>query len=160
VVVYKYLEKLQIFANFIRAAYPRLMQFVLDSRLAADAFVLGDMLLSRVLLMNDARFPWLIVVPRRPALRELIDLASTERSILMEEIARASAALKEATRAEKLNVAALGNQVEQLHVHVIARFAGDPAWPHPVWGRGPATPYAPDEAARFSAEVSRTLGFI
>jgi len=136
------------------------MQFVLDSRLAADAFVLGDMLLSRVLLMNDARFPWLIVVPRRPALRELIDLASTERSILMEEIARASAALKEATRAEKLNVAALGNQVEQLHVHVIARFAGDPAWPHPVWGRGPATPYAPDEAARFSAEVSRTLGFI
>jgi diadenosine tetraphosphate (Ap4A) HIT family hydrolase len=78
----------------------------------------------------------------------------------MEEIARASSALKEATRAEKLNVAALGNQVEQLHVHVIARFAGDPAWPHPVWGRGPATPYAPDEAARFSAEVSRTLGFI
>jgi len=136
------------------------MQFLLDSRLAADAFVLGDMLLSRVLLMNDARFPWLIVVPRRPELRELIDLASTERSILMEEIARASSALKEATRAEKLNVAALGNQVEQLHVHVIARFAGDPAWPHPVWGRGPATPYAPDEAARFSAEVSRTLGFI
>jgi diadenosine tetraphosphate (Ap4A) HIT family hydrolase len=136
------------------------MQFLLDSRLAADAFVLGDMLLSRVLLMNDARFPWLIVVPRRPELRELFDLASTERSILMEEIARASSALKEATRAEKLNVAALGNQVEQLHVHVIARFAGDPAWPHPVWGRGPATPYAPDEAARFSAEVSRTLGFI
>jgi diadenosine tetraphosphate (Ap4A) HIT family hydrolase len=136
------------------------MQFLLDSRLAADAFVLGDMLLSRILLMNDARFPWLIVVPRRPELRELIDLASTERSILMEEIARASSALKEATRAEKLNVAALGNQVEQLHVHVIARFAGDPAWPHPVWGRGPATPYAPDEAARFSAEVSRTLGFI
>lgn len=136
------------------------MQFLLDSRLAADAFVLGDMLLSRVLLMNDARFPWLIVVPRRPELRELFDLASTERSILMEEIARASSALKEATRAEKLNVAALGNQVEQLHVHVIARFAGDPAWPHPVWGRGTATPYAPDEAARFSAEVSRTLGFI
>lgn len=136
------------------------MQFVLDTRLAADTFVLGDMLLSRVLLMNDARFPWLIIVPRRPALRELTDLASTERSILMEEIARASTALMEATQAEKLNVAALGNQVPQLHVHVIARFVGDPAWPNPVWGRGQATPYAEDEAARFSAEVSRTLGFI
>jgi len=136
------------------------MTFTLDSRLAADSIVLGDMLLSRVLLMNDARFPWLILVPRRPNLREFLDLAATERAILMEEIAKVSSALKDVTQAEKLNVAALGNMVPQLHVHVIARFAGDPAWPNPVWGRGPAKPYEDDAAAKFSAEIGRYLNFV
>lgn len=136
------------------------MTFTLDSRLAADSIVLGDMLLSRVLLMNDARFPWLILVPRRPNLREFLDLAATERAILMEEIAKASSALKDVTQAEKLNVAALGNMVPQLHVHVIARFAGDPAWPNPVWGRGQAKPYEGDAAEKFAAEIGRRLGFV
>lgn len=136
------------------------MQFELDPRLAADTFVLGDMLQSRVLLMNDARFPWLILVPRRPNLREFLDLAATERAILMEEIAQTSAALKDATKADKLNVAALGNMVPQLHIHVIARFAGDPAWPGPVWGRGQAAPYETDAARQFGAEIGRRLGFV
>lgn len=136
------------------------MQFVLDSRLATDTIVLGDMLLSRVLLMNDARFPWLVIVPRRPSLREFLDLAATERAILMEEIAKASAALKDVTQAEKLNVAALGNMVPQLHIHVIARFAGDPAWPNPVWGRGQAVPYETDSVEKFAAEIGHKLGFV
>ena len=149
-----------IFARSVAAYYPARMQFFLDSRLAADTLFLGDMLQSRVLLMNDARFPWLILVPRRPNLRELLDLAATERAILMEEIAQTSAALRDATQADKLNVAALGNMVPQLHIHVIARFAGDPAWPGPVWGRGQAAPYEAEAARRFGAGICRRLGFV
>ena len=136
------------------------MAFQLDARLEADTLPLGDLRLSRARLMNDARFPWLILVPRRPDLRELIDLAPAERSILMEEIAATSAALKEATGAEKLNVGALGNRVPQLHVHVVARFAGDAAWPGPVWGHGASVPYAAGAAKALAAQLAARLGFV
>lgn len=91
--------------------------------------------LSRVLLMDDARFAWLILVPRRPAL-EIADLSAADRAQLMEEIARASAALRRAAPCDKLNVGALGNLVAQLHIHVVARRRDDAAWPGPVWGSG------------------------
>jgi diadenosine tetraphosphate (Ap4A) HIT family hydrolase len=107
--------------------------FTLHPRLAADTIALGDWPLCRLLLMNDGRFPWLILVPARPDLREIHDLPSAERAILIEEIARASALMQQGFKADKMNVAALGNQVPQLHVHVIARFASDPAWPNPIW---------------------------
>lgn len=115
--------------------------FVLHPRLAADTFVVGDLPLCRVLLSNDRRFPWLILVPRRPDLREMLDLPPQERALLTEEIAAAGRALQHATAAEKLNVAAIGNIVSQLHIHVVARFASDPAWPGVVWGHGTAEPY-------------------
>ncbi|MCC2112829.1 MAG: HIT family protein [Hyphomicrobiales bacterium] len=121
-------------------------EFVLDARLAADSVLVADLCLSTVRLMNDANFPWLLMIPRRPGLGEIIDLDATDRQSLMDEIATVSTALRAVTRCRKLNVAALGNQVAQLHVHVIARFAEDPAWPGPVWGAAAARAY--DETAK------------
>lgn len=133
------------------------MPFALDPRLAEDTHALGDLPLCRVLLMDDRRFPWLILVPRRTGATDIVDLAADERARLMEEIAAASAALRDATAATKLNVAALGNRVAQLHVHVIARFATDAAWPDPVWGRGTAVPYGRAAAAALAAPISAAL---
>jgi diadenosine tetraphosphate (Ap4A) HIT family hydrolase len=115
--------------------------FALHPRLAADSAPVVDWTLSRVLLMNDARYRWLILVPRRANLVELFDLTASDRQVLTEEIAFAAELLKRLTAATKINVGALGNLVPQLHVHVVARSPGDPAWPGPVWGHSPAVPY-------------------
>ena len=115
--------------------------FTLDPRLAADAAHVCDLPLCRVLLMNDARFPWLILVPRLPDLAEINDLAASERGTLMEEIATCANILREVAPSDKINVGALGNIVRQLHVHVVARVEGDAAWPGPVWSSGAAKPY-------------------
>ncbi|MCW2315949.1 Diadenosine tetraphosphate (Ap4A) hydrolase [Rhodoblastus acidophilus] len=117
------------------------MTFALDPRLEADTILLGDMALSRVLLMNDSRFPWLILVPRREGLVEITDMTPFERRALFEEAALAADRLKLLTGAKKINLGALGNVVPQLHVHVVARFEADAAWPGPVWGAGAAIPY-------------------
>jgi diadenosine tetraphosphate (Ap4A) HIT family hydrolase len=117
------------------------MSFALDPRLAADTLPVGDLELSRVLLMNDARYPWLILVPRRAGLAEIVDLDAVDRAILIEEVAAASAFVRALPHVDKLNVGALGNVVKQLHVHVLGRAVGDPAWPGPVWGAGEAWPY-------------------
>jgi len=106
-------------------------------QLAADTVPIGDLPLSRLLLANDANYPWLILVPRQAGLIELIDLEQDAQVRLLGEIAAAARALKSITECEKLNIAALGNQVPQLHVHVIARRHGDAAWPRPVWGAAP-----------------------
>ncbi|MBI2261149.1 MAG: HIT domain-containing protein [Caulobacterales bacterium] len=107
-----------------------------------------DWPLCQVRLQDDARFPWLILIPRRPGLRELEDLTSGDRTLLMEEIVRAGEAVRllgeaEGRPVEKLNVAALGNVTAQLHVHVVGRRADDGLWPDPVWGRGAARPHGP-----------------
>lgn len=115
--------------------------FMLDPRLVADTCVVGDLELSRVLLMNDARFPWLILVPRRAGLRELIELPRAEQQTLLDEINRCARVLQALEKPDKLNIAALGNVVAQLHVHVIARYANDAAWPRPVWGIGECVAY-------------------
>ena len=119
--------------------------FELDARLAADTHVVGDLALSRILLMDDARFPWLILVPRRSGLRELIDLPRELQHALLDEIGRCADALRSIDRPHKLNIAALGNVVAQLHVHVIARHTSDAAWPRPVWcDASPRPSYATD----------------
>jgi diadenosine tetraphosphate (Ap4A) HIT family hydrolase len=122
------------------------MEFALDPRLDAGTTLVKTLGLSELRLMNDARFPWLLLVPRRGGVREIIDLAEGDRQTLLEEIALASQALKATTGCHNLNVAALGNVVPQLHVHVIGRFPDDPAWPRPVWGVGEAVAY--DVSAR------------
>ncbi|MEQ8486174.1 MAG: HIT family protein [Pseudomonadales bacterium] len=114
--------------------------FELHPRLAADCRALGDLAVSRLLLMNDSRFPWCILVPRRSGLRELHELTGDERSGVFAEIDAVSRALL-ARGAEKINVGALGNVVAQLHIHVVGRRSDDAAWPGPVWGSGPARPY-------------------
>jgi len=134
------------------------LTFTLDPRLAADTAPVGDLALSRVLLMNDANYPWLILVPRLPDVTELIDLEENAQVQLTAEIARASAALKAVTACDKLNVAALGNVVPQLHVHVIARRRDDAAWPKPVWGAAPAKAYAPAARDALIAALQRELG--
>lgn len=115
--------------------------FKLDERLAGDCFVVTELELCRVLLMNDARYPWLVLVPRTNGLVELADLDCAGQHQLLDEIHRADTALRQLGPFDKLNVAALGNVVSQLHVHVIARRQTDFAWPAPVWGRGDAEPY-------------------
>ena len=121
--------------------------FALHERLQADTLPVGRLALSRLLLMNDATYPWLILVPERPDVREIIELAAADRLTLMEEIADVSRALTAMVHPDKLNVAAIGNLVPQLHIHVVARFRSDPAWPAPVWGRTPPRPYSPAAAA-------------
>lgn len=112
--------------------------FALDPRLAADTHPVGDLPLCRVLLMNDARFRWLILVPRLPGLAEIVELPPDERARLLEEAVQAGEALRRTGEVNKLNIGALGNIVRQLHVHVVARRVGDAAWPGPVWGSGAA----------------------
>lgn len=131
--------------------------FDLHPKLEADTKQVLDLPLCRVLLMNDSRYPWLILVPRRPDVREIHGLDATDRFQLMEEIAGCAAALERETNAFKMNVGALGNMVPQLHVHVIARFEDDPAWAGPVWGVGSAVPYDAEAyhatAARYRAAI-------
>jgi len=115
--------------------------FNLHSRLEADTLFVADWALSRVLLMNDARFPWLVLVPRRADITELHDLAHAERMVLIEEVARATRGLKTISGASKINIGALGNLVPQLHLHVVGRSVSDAAWPGPVWGHGRSEPY-------------------
>ena len=111
--------------------------WTLHPQLERDTASFGDLPLSRVLVINDANFPWLLLVPRRPGMVDLIDLDEVEQAQLMTEITRVARALREVTKCDKLNVAALGNAVPQLHVHIIARFRTDVAWPKPVWGAAP-----------------------
>jgi diadenosine tetraphosphate (Ap4A) HIT family hydrolase len=133
------------------------MAFRIDERLAADTLALWDWPLCAVLLMNDRRFPWLILVPRREGLRDLHDLDAIDRDACAVEMEQASRLLQRVSGAEKMNVAALGNLVPQLHIHVIARFARDAAWPRPVWGVGAAEAYAESDAAglRVRLEAAR-----
>lgn len=125
----------------IRLKEKETVAFALHPRLAADCFVVGDLGLCRVLLNNDARFPWCILVPRLPDLRDFHDVARIHRAALFDEIDRVSVVLQRIGQADKMNVAALGNMVPQLHVHVIARRTNDAAWPAPVWSAGPGVPY-------------------
>ena len=113
----------------------------LHPQLAQDTVPVGDLPLARVLLANDANYPWLILVPRLPGLIELIDLEENAQVQLLGEISETARALKKITACDKLNIAALGNQVAQLHVHIIARRRSDGAWPKPVWGVKPALAY-------------------
>lgn len=115
--------------------------FVLHERLEADTATIADWPLCRVLLMNDARYPWLILVPRRTGLIEWHDLNPADLAVLAGEVGRASGGLKAVTGAGKINIGALGNLVPQLHIHVVARNLGDAAWPGPVWGHGRSEPY-------------------
>jgi diadenosine tetraphosphate (Ap4A) HIT family hydrolase len=129
----------------------------LHPQLARDTAPVGDLALARVLAMNDANYPWVILVPRRGGVVEIIDLDEAERGKLMAEIAQVSAALKQLTACDKLNVAAIGNVVPQLHVHIVARRTDDAAWPKPVWGAVPAKPYAAGDLDAFVAAVKRSI---
>lgn len=117
------------------------MEFELHPRLVADTYSIGDWPLCRVLLMNDARYPWVILVPRRREVREIFELDEADQQRLLQESVRLGRTLMSLFTGDKLNVAALGNVVPQLHVHHVVRRSDDAAWPAPVWGRLPPQPY-------------------
>ena len=140
------------------------VEWALDERIAGSSLPVADLPLCHVRLQDDARWPWLVLVPRRPALTELEDLDPTDRAVLMEEVVRAGAAVRAVAGAagspvDKLNVGALGNVVAQLHVHVVGRRrAGDPAETRPVWGVGVAQAWDPRLAGRLTAAAREALG--
>lgn len=120
--------------------------FKLDARLAADTLWVGDLTLCQVLLMNDSQFPWLILVPQISDATEIFELTETQQQQLLSESSVVSKVLKAHTQCDKINVGALGNVVSQLHVHHVARFTHDIAWPKPVWGAHPAKAYTSSQA--------------
>jgi diadenosine tetraphosphate (Ap4A) HIT family hydrolase len=133
--------------------------FTLDTQLGRDTVFVGDLPLARIVLMNDANYPWLIAVPRHPGATELFDLGDEEQAQLMREVALISRVLKDTTGCAKINIAAIGNVVAQLHVHVVARRRDDPAWPRPVWGVLPPRPYEGAERVRLIASIRREVAF-
>jgi diadenosine tetraphosphate (Ap4A) HIT family hydrolase len=130
----------------------------LHPTLAADTAPVADWPICRVLLARDGNYPWLILVPWREDLRALHDVAADDQPALMAEITAAAHALDKIYAPDRINVAALGNIVPQLHIHVVARFADDPAWPGPVWGAAPAAAYTPAALAETVAGLQRALG--
>jgi diadenosine tetraphosphate (Ap4A) HIT family hydrolase len=129
----------------------------LHPQLEKDTIDIGDLPLSRVLVIRDANYPWLLLVPRRSEAVEIIDLDEVEQAQLMTETSRAARALKDVTKCDKLNIAALGNVVPQLHVHIIARRAGDAAWPRPVWGVMQPLPHDAEEVQTFISTLRRKI---
>jgi len=131
--------------------------FALHPRLAADTVGLGPLALSAARLMNDARYPWLVLVPRRANLHEFVELEDGGQSLLLGEIRRCCELFKALHEPARINIAMIGNVVPQLHVHVVARFTDDATWPRPVWGLGEARPYAP---GMLDARVTRYRQFL
>ncbi|TRO25765.1 HIT domain-containing protein [Ectopseudomonas mendocina] len=131
--------------------------FALDSRLQQDCLVIGDFPLCRLLLMNDANYPWFILVPRREEVSELFQLDADDQRQLWQETTLLAETLKDIFAADKMNVATLGNVVSQLHMHVIVRRREDASWPAPVWGRHPAQPYSEQQAGQVVDKLRSVL---
>ncbi|CUS49412.1 MAG: HIT family hydrolase [Idiomarinaceae bacterium HL-53] len=133
------------------------MHFELHEQLAKDTEIAGDFPLSRVCVMNDENFPWVILVPRVPNVREIYELQAMEQQQLLQESSRLGMWLMREFNGDKLNIGALGNMVPQLHVHHIVRFESDPAWPAPVWGKCAANPYSSDAIEQFAGKLRAQL---
>ncbi len=127
--------------------------FILHPQLEHDTFPLGHLRLSRVLLMNNACYPWLILVPEREYVSEIMDLSIAGRSLLMEETVAVAAILKQLYRPDKINVATLGNIVPQLHMHIVARSTQDQTWPDPVWGAGKPRKHYTEEEKLYTTSI-------
>ena len=131
--------------------------WALHPQLEGDSSPVGDLALCRVLAINDAAYPWIVLVPRRAGVTEIADLGG-DAGMLMEEILRASRVLKKVTCCDKLNIAAIGNVVAQLHIHIVARWLNDPLWPKPIWGVAPPRPGDAEAFARSVAVIRDRLG--
>ena len=131
--------------------------WTLHPQLARDTVNLGDLPLCRVVVIQDANYPWLLLVPRRLDVVEILDLDEVEQAQLMTETTRVARALREITECDKLNIAMLGNVVPQLHVHIVARRTTDAAWPRPVWGAVPPVDHHPEELKMFISEIRKKI---
>lgn len=132
--------------------------FVLDTRLQEDTLLIGDFPLCRLLLSNDSNYPWFILVPRREGISELFQLDDHDQQVMWRETTTLANVLKTLFAADKMNVATLGNVVSQMHMHVIARYSSDAAWPAPVWGRHPARPYSEADVQELRDKLRGVLG--
>lgn len=132
-------------------------EFELDARITRDSDLVTVLGLCQLRIQNDRRWPWLVMVPQRAGMTEIFDLSPAEQALLSVEVNRVAAALKTVTGATKVNVGALGNIVRQLHVHVIARFEGDPNWPGPIWGFGQPVPYEEQQKQDFLNKLVEAL---
>lgn len=132
--------------------------FALDPRLQQDTVVLGDFPLCRLLLSKDANYPWFILVPRRPDISEVFELGEEQQAQLWTETSTLAARLKTQFKADKMNIATLGNVVSQLHMHIIVRWRDDAAWPAPVWGNKQAIEYSPEQLAHVRAQLGLIVG--
>ena len=131
--------------------------FELDERLRNDTVAVTSLALCDVRLMNDSRYRWLLLIPRRAGVSEWHELSAEDAAVLTREIHSASAVLKKCAGADKINVAAIGNMVRQMHVHVVARHEGDETWPGTVWNIGQAVPYDDETVTHFCKALSREL---
>ena len=131
--------------------------FTLHPQLAQDSIVIGEFQLSKLLLANDSQYPWFILVPQREDVSEIFQLEQVDRQQLLNESCWLGEALKDAFGAHKINVAALGNMVPQLHIHHIVRYRHDPAWPAPVWGKLPAVPYTEEQVGECIRRLQTVL---
>ncbi len=133
------------------------MTFQLHSRLQSDTIEIGRFILSRVLLINDSQYPWLILVPERAELTEIYQLSEQDQVLLQQESSLLAKTLAETYHADKMNIAAIGNRVPQLHIHHIVRYKADIAWPAPVWGKFDAIPYSIQQLETEKAKLSEAL---
>ncbi|HAC69185.1 MAG TPA: diadenosine tetraphosphate hydrolase [Pseudomonas sp.] len=135
--------------------------FQVDSRLAGDTLEVASLTLCQVLLLNDQRYDWLVLVPRRESVTEVLDLSPLDQAQLWREVTLVAGVLREAQPDYKLNIGALGNIVRQLHLHILLRREGDPAWPGPVWGHSPREPYSEEAGqaavARWRAQLEQEV---
>lgn len=136
--------------------------FTVNERLKNDTIEIGRLELSLLLLMNERSLPWFILVPQKDGVTEIDELSQSDRSILIEEIAQVSSAIRKLYKPDKINIGALGNLVPQLHVHVLGRFKNDRAWPGPIWGTGPVEPYFEEDLIKvvraFRAALNGIIG--
>jgi diadenosine tetraphosphate (Ap4A) HIT family hydrolase len=132
--------------------------FTLHPQLAKDCFVIGQFSLCQLLLMNDRKYPWFILVPQRENISEIYQLGTADQTQLWRESAELSEILARQFAADKMNIAALGNVVPQLHIHHIVRYQNDPAWPAPIWGKLPAEPYSESELQELLTNLTPVLG--
>jgi len=132
-------------------------KFTLHPQLAKDCFVIQDLELCRLLLMNDKNYPWCILVPMREGKKDLYELTDVEQKLFITESSRLSTVMMKLFKGKKINVAALGNMVPQLHIHHIVRYENDPAWPKPVWGQVPAVFYSSEETQALIANIKAAL---
>lgn len=131
--------------------------FQLDPTLNKDCFILGSFDLSLLLMMNDSNYPWCILVPQRAEISEIYQLSQDEQQQLMAESSQLSLAMDREFQADKMNIAALGNVVKQLHVHHVVRYQTDPCWPAPIWGKNPALAYTHEAQRKMARQIISAL---
>jgi len=151
------MDELELVYDQAHELDPELHPFSLDQQLEADSIKLGSFPLCELLLMNDANYPWFILVPRRSDISEIFHLEECDQLQLIKESSMLSLNLCDIFASDKMNVAALGNIVHQLHLHHLVRFEGDPAWPGPVWGKYPAKPYSAEQIEDIRHRVQALL---